>query len=176
MHFRSGGFPSFSAFFESYIGQHPHLNIFIHMQTVEIIRQRTGNQGTEGILQTSGFTCFTLELPWKDNARRMSCIPKGTYSCKVRHSPRFGEIYHVIAVPNRSYILIHSGNFAGDVTRGFRTHVEGCILLGSKRGVLRVNKDLTQRAVLVSKPTVRQFMQHMAGKDFTLKISGVPHV
>jgi hypothetical protein len=132
---------------------------------VHIFRTKRSGQGTEGVLTAGDFFCFTLELPWKDNQPDISCIPPGQYPVKPRLSPRFGEVYHVTEVENRSFILIHPGNFAGDTALGYRTNVQGCILLGKYRGVLG-----TQRAVLNSRPSVREFMQYMAREPFDLTI------
>ena len=73
----------------------------------------------------------TLELAWKNNERRISCIPEGTYKCVKRLSPKYGHHWHVLDVPNRSLILIHSGNF--------HTHTLGCILVGEKHS--DINND-----------------------------------
>ena len=134
-------------------------------RNVHIFRTKRSSHGTEGILSTGSFTCFTLELPWKDNQPNISCIPHGTYPVKPRKSPRFGDVFHVTNVEGRSHILIHSGNFAGDTEKGLKTHVQGCILLGKYRGVLG-----TQKAVLSSKPTIRRFMEYMQSDDFTLTL------
>jgi hypothetical protein len=133
--------------------------------TVNLFRYMRGDQGTRGRLFAGSFDCHTLELPWRDNRRNISCIPAGEYKVKIRISPKYGTIYHVKEVPNRSYILIHSGNWAGDTSKGYRTHVNGCILLGKSRGVL-----LNQMAVLASRITVNAFMRHMDNDDFILKI------
>jgi hypothetical protein len=71
--------------------------------------------------------CYTLEPPWKDNQRLVSCIPPGTYPLSLRYSPRFTPKYghkliQVSNVPNRDDILIHIGNFYKDT--------EGCIMVG----------------------------------------------
>ena len=52
-------------------------------------------------------------------------IPAGVYHCGKYPSKKFGLRYHVRDVPERTYILIHAGNFVRD------TH--GCILLGMNR-------------------------------------------
>lgn len=65
----------------------------------------------------------TLELAWKDNERNISCIPSGEYWVRKRKSPKFGLSFIVEDVPNRSYILIHKGNY--------HTQIRGCILVGS---------------------------------------------
>jgi hypothetical protein len=134
--------------------------------TVQLLRIRRNDQGTIGILSTPyGFQCHTLELPWRDNKKSISCIPPGEYITRIRVSPKYGKVYHVQDVPNRTYILIHSGNWAGDVEKGYRTHVNGCILLGLQRGLLD-----GQVAVLNSRLAVSRFMRHMNNIDFTLNI------
>jgi len=133
--------------------------------TVDIFRMMRSDQGTLGILSFQSFRCYTLELPWKDNEHNVSCIPKGIYQCKIRVSPKFGKVYWVSDVPDRSYILIHPGNWAGDTTKGFRSNVDGCILLGQKRGTLA-----KQLAILNSRITVRRFMEATGEQPFTLKI------
>jgi len=128
---------------------------------VYLARYRMSDQGTEGILSVPSlsFSCFTLELPWRDNQPSLSCIPTGTYPMAWRVSTKWNA-FHIQDVPDRSYILIHSGNFAGDVSKGFKTHVQGCVLLGQSMG----NLD-GQRAVLVSKDTVRRFNGLLEGKE-----------
>jgi hypothetical protein len=137
------------------------------MKTVYLLRTRTSDQGTEGTLITDGFICKTLELPWRENKQSISCIPSGEYNVVIRKSPKYGTTYWVTKVPNRSYILIHAGNWAGDTKKGFKTHVNGCILLGKDHGFLS-----DQRAILNSKVTVRKFRNTMVDKPFTLNVIG----
>jgi hypothetical protein len=73
----------------------------------------------------------SLELPWLNNQRRISCIPLGTYKCKKHRSPKFGRALWLQDVPNRSEILIHSGNY--------HTQILGCILIG--KDLKDINKD-----------------------------------
>lgn len=73
----------------------------------------------------------SLELPWLDNQRNISCIPKGAYKARKHNSPKFGESLWIQDVPNRSEILIHKGNFYTDIL--------GCILIGI--GLSDINKD-----------------------------------
>jgi len=135
------------------------------MEKVHIFRTRQSAHGTEGVLSCDGLLLFTLELPWKENQSNISCIPSGDYMVKPRVSPKFGETYHVQEVEDRSYILIHQGNFAGDKEKDLKTHVQGCILLGRKRGVLG-----GQRAVLSSRLAVNDFKKYMGKKSFQLQI------
>ena len=133
---------------------------------VHQIRLRRSEHGTEGIVMTpGGFRCNSFELPWRDNQANYSCIPPGEYLVTLRKSPRYGLIYWLMDVEHRPWILTHWGNFAGDRTKGLKTDTYGCLLYGKYFGWLS-----GQRAVLVSRTTVRQFMEHMAGDDFKLKI------
>lgn len=98
------------------------------------------------------FECSTLELPWKENKRRISCVPAQTYKARLRKAAESPSrnYDHVILkdVPNRSYILIHSGNF--------HWHIQGCILVGSKHQ--DINKDGLQD-VPHSKATMTKLME-----------------
>lgn len=132
---------------------------------VNLCRLRRGDQGTRGILLYNDFNCHTMELPWRENKRGLSCIPAGEYKCKIRISPRYGKIYWVTEVEGRTNILIHAGNWAGDKTKGYRTNVAGCILLGVNKGVLA-----GQWAVLNSRLAIRRFMDQMGLDPFTLRI------
>ena len=106
------------------------------------------------------FTCCTLELPWLDNRRNISCIPEGEYTVLRRagHEKRKYTHFHVQDVPGRSWILIHTGNF--------NFHVQGCILVGKYHSDL--NKD-GLLDVVESTATLKKMVGLMPDK-FTLKI------
>ena len=137
----------------------------MNMRDVELFRLKRSDQGTEGLLVSRDFNCRTLELPWRNNQQQISCIPSGDYKVEIRISNKYGRIYWVRDVLNRTYILIHSGNYAGDKSKGFKSHVMGCILLGKKSGFLG-----GQVAVLNSRVAVRQFMEDMEYESFNLHI------
>lgn len=138
------------------------------MKTVYLQRLGETAAGTQGLLQTEGFSCKTLELPWHDNLRQKSCIPPGSYRCHLTSSPKFGQAYILTGTDPRTHVLIHAGNFAGDIDKGLKTHVQGCILLGKYYGTID-----GQRAILLSRPTVRAFMTKLGGASFMLTIEGV---
>ena len=94
----------------------------------------------------------TLEDKWRDNERMVSCIPTGAYKVMRHISPKFGECFKVIDVPDRSEILIHAGNTHKD------TH--GCILLGLMYGTVG-----TEAAILSSRAAVANFMTEMLGVE-----------
>lgn len=95
---------------------------------VTIDRLTEGENQTEGLLtvyqgEEKIFNCYTLELPWKDNEKRVSCIPKGVYNVEKRQSTKYKHHFHILDVPNRSYILIHQANFV--------RQLKGCIAVGA---------------------------------------------
>jgi hypothetical protein len=103
---------------------------------IRLTREPSNEKQTQGILQImeSGqvvFECKTLELPWKGNQRNISCIPTGNYTVEKRFTQERGNHFHLLNVPGRSSILIHSGNYY--------SHTLGCILVGEKFSDL--NKD-----------------------------------
>lgn len=87
--------------------------------------------GTIGTMTFNDGTKFcTLERPWADNQRRISCIPEGIYKMRQRYSPLITKLtggdyelaWEVCDVKGRDYILVHPGNYISDS--------EGCILVG----------------------------------------------
>lgn len=134
-------------------------------------RTSSGDAGTFGVITLGRFRCFTLELPWRDNRPRRSCIPVGTYRCGIVQSPKFGRVYQVFDVPGRSAILIHPANFAGDVDLGLDSQLHGCIALGMRLGAIRNKAGAMQPVVAVSRPAVSAFMAEAKGEPFTLEVS-----
>lgn len=92
--------------------------------------------GTLGWMYVEDKKFATMEPPWKNNKQSVSCIPEGIYQLGLRSSPivkrinGYEEGWEVQEVPNRQYIMFHSGNYAKDSN--------GCILVG--RNML-VHKD-----------------------------------
>ena len=92
-----------------------------------LIRDTFTDESTIGELFLNGERmCDTLELPYRDNERSISCIPKGEYKVRLR-LPRESatrDYLHLLVqdVKDRSYILFHRGNSAKDT--------RGCILVG----------------------------------------------
>jgi hypothetical protein len=131
------------------------------MQHIRITRQFHREKQTEGKLflidsEVIIFECFTLELPWKNNERNISCIPPGNYNAEKRISSKLGMNLHILNVENRDMILIHKGNF--------NTDIRGCILVGDKK--IDVNGD-GMLDVVDSTATIRGLL----GKIFDDKIS-----
>jgi len=83
------------------------------------------------------------------------------YDVQLRISPKYGPVFHVIDVEGRSWILTHSGNWAGDVDKGYHSHSEGCLLFGVSRGTMQ-----GQLAVFNSRSTKDAFEKHMDISSF----------
>ena len=66
-------------------------------------RGPSGDDGTLGVLALEGGPELrSMEPPWRDNRRNLSCIPPGEYDVHPHRSPRFGACLLVIGVPGRS--------------------------------------------------------------------------
>jgi len=130
-----------------------------------LLREPSTDEGTYGYLIFGDEYIHTIELPARDNRPNLSCIPAGKYAVSMRHSPKYGQVYHVESVPGRTHILMHHGNFAGDKSKGFRTHSAGCILLGGRKGRLS-----GQAAVLASRSARRKLETTMNFEPFELVI------
>lgn len=134
-----------------------------------LTRLETGDQGTFGKLECGEFHCFTLELPWRDNEKDISCIPVGVYKCFFTTSPRFKKrMYEITNVPRRTGVRIHAANMAGDKSLGFYSHLNGCVALGEKIGFID-----RQKALLVSVSAVRKFEEYLNEKPFELEVKNV---
>jgi Family of unknown function (DUF5675) len=85
---------------------------------IELIRTYRENVKVGHIVINDIVLCQSIELPWHHNRPNQSCIPEGRYNLEWRLSERFGMHLHVLAVPNRKYILIHPANDALRELRG----------------------------------------------------------
>ena len=70
-------------------------------------------EGTNGKLECNGKSiCNTIELPWRKNEKRVSCIPEGKYFIRKRYSNKLKWHIEIVGVKNRSLILFHPANNA----------------------------------------------------------------
>ena len=104
--------------------------------------------------------CDTLENPWKDNQRNISCIPEGNYKVRLR-LPRESasrDYIHLLLedVENRSYILFHRGNTAKDT--------RGCILVG-----LGSEQDIVHNSTLAMDLLIKEVI-HLGAENINLII------
>ena len=104
--------------------------------------------------------CDTLENPWLDNQRNISCIPEGEYKVRLR-LPRESatrDYLHLLVqdVPNRDWILFHRGNSAKDTS--------GCILVG-----LGSQQDFVSNSTLAMDLLIKEVI-HLGGENINLII------
>lgn len=106
------------------------------------------------------FHIHTLELPWKDNQKRISCIPEDIYIAERGYQNRGGyETFELRNVPNRTHIKFDRANYPRDIL--------GCIALGMSR-------DINHPAVWSSKVAQTKFMDYLKGIDrFKLDIRSI---
>ncbi|UZR96068.1 DUF5675 family protein [Chondrinema litorale] len=112
------------------------------------------------------FSAASLELPWRNNESRVSCIPTGKYKAVRRVSDKYAKSYHIQEldrdqVNGRSWILIHKGNYHTDIL--------GCILLGE--GHIDINGD-GYKDVYSSGKVISKLVEIAGEAGFTLEIKG----
>lgn len=133
------------------------------MQNLTLQRLTESPNGTWGVLfeESKKPLCWTLELPWKNNARNVSCIPPGAYKVVKRQSKAFkGWVCELQDVPGRDGVLIHPGNTVLDI--------RGCILVGLQLGELVTPKG-TMEAVVMSRSAMTRLLDS-TGMEFSLEI------
>jgi hypothetical protein len=124
------------------------------MNSLSLVRDFVGLEQIKGQLFVLNdiadivFQCFTLELPWKNNANYVSCIPEGRYRVKKRWSKKYKNHFHILNVPGRDYILIHEANYVFQLL--------GCIAVGDRRvdingdGLKDVTNSIRTKMKLIS--------------------------
>lgn len=105
---------------------------------------------------------ITVEEEWQNNAPDISCIPCAVYVCQRVQSPKFGNTFEIMDVPDRTHILIHPLN----TEEGSR----GCVGLGLRLGVLRVKDEDSHQmvhklAALSSRKAFNAWLATMQGID-----------
>ena len=104
--------------------------------------------------------CDTLENPWIDNQRNISCIPEGEYPVRLRLARESAtrDYLHLLVkdVPNRDYILFHRGNYPKDTS--------GCILVG-----LGSQQDVVNNSVLAMDLLIKEII-NLGGTNINLII------
>jgi len=129
----------------------------LRMKNLVIQRSEYSDCST-GRMWYGDFQCFTLELPWKDNKKSISCIPKGWYKGYKIKSPSNGDCIAFLDVVGRTHIQIHSANF----TR----QIQGCIAVGDS---LKFLDEDTIPDVTNSRETMRKLLAALPDK-FTIEI------
>ena len=126
--------------------------------SIKLIRDYITDTATMGRMLMEGeFVGYTLERPWKNNERVVSCIPDGSYQGAVQYSPHFKRnLPELLDVPGRDQILIHAGNHVTDS--------QGCILLGGDR-------DVDGEMILHSRAAVNDLLDRLAAfESFHLEV------
>ena len=126
-----------------------------------LIRDTFSKKSTIGELFINGERiCDTLENPWQDNQRNISCIPEGVYPVRLRLPRESGtrDYIHLLVkdVKDRDYILIHIGNTAKDTS--------GCILVG-----LGTEQDVVHNSTLAMDLLIKEIL-HLGGENINLII------
>jgi hypothetical protein len=136
-----------------------------------LLTRKYHDWGVNGTLSIDGKQiCQTIELPWRNNQRRISCIPEGRYRLLKRYTPRFGWHCLVEVVPNRDAILIHSFNNALQESKGCIgpvTKLEGAGVGSSSRPALARLMDLLSPAFDNNQPvflTIKSEKNEHTGK------------
>src|SRR3954470_18822637 len=87
---------------------------------LELIRTYYPN-GTNGEFLFKGTrVCSSIELAWRNNQHKISCIPEGRYELRKRYTAERGWHLILANVPGRQLILIHAANDA-------KKELQGCI-------------------------------------------------
>lgn len=126
-----------------------------------LIRDTFTKESTIGRLFINGESfCDTLENPYINNERNISCIPEGNYKVRLR-LPRESatrDYLHLLVqdVPNRDYILFHIGNTAKDTS--------GCILVGNGR-----KQDIVENSRLAMELVIQEII-YLGGENINLII------
>jgi hypothetical protein len=128
--------------------------------TIILQRLTTSDSGTFGVLLIGGRPYYTtLELPWKNNQKDVSCIPPGTYKSTRMFSEKFQKVLFVLHnVPGRDLIEFHIGNKIEN------TH--GCVLLGSEF-------SKTDYAIVDSRVAFDDFMIRMPAEGFDVIVKDI---
>lgn len=98
--------------------------------SVKLLRVCSRPDYTAGVILVDDKpVCVSLERPWLENQRRVSCIPAGEYEMNLKHvSPKNGACFSIEDVPDRDHIQMHSANRIKDII--------GCVAPGLQYGEL----------------------------------------
>ncbi len=126
-----------------------------------LIRDTFSKVSTLGELFLNGERmCDTLENPWIDNQRNISCIPEGVYDVRLRLPRESGtrDYLHLLVqeVPNRDFILVHRGNFP--------SQTQGCLLVG-----IGTEQDVVHNSVLAMDLLIKEIL-NLGGENINLII------
>lgn len=110
---------------------------------------------------------YSIERPWLDNKRGISCIPVGIYNFVSFLSPKHGWVWKSVCVPDRDDIETHVANYASEGVRKdgtpFHPDVDGCIGFG-----LGIEEDVPM--ITKSKDAIDYLRKTIGRNGFTLEV------
>jgi len=131
--------------------------------------------GVLGELYIGGeFKCYTIEQPWRDNRRFVSCIPAGEYDITPYKSPKYGDVVALVnpdlgvvayeeqgAETDRFACLIHAANWSHQL--------QGCIAPGvniswGKDAAFKNNLMVTS-----SKAMLKKILPELTGEKIMIR-------
>ena len=126
-----------------------------------LIRDTFTKESTIGKLFINGESfCDTLENPYINNERNISCIPEGQYKVRLRLARESAtrDYLHLLVqdVPNRDFILVHIGNYP--------SQTQGCILVGNGR-----QQDVVENSRLAMDLVIKEIV-NLGGENINLII------
>ncbi len=126
-----------------------------------LIRDTFTEESTIGELFLDGERiCDTLERPYFNNLKNISCIPEGNYKVRLRLARESAsrDYLHLLVqdVPDRDWILFHRGNYPKDTS--------GCILVG-----LGSQQDFVSNSVLAMDLLIKEIL-NLGGENINLII------
>ena len=129
-------------------------------------------EATIGQLFIDGeFCCFTLERPWRDNKRNVSCVPEGEYDMAPYISQRHGKTWALVSwccfansahtlAHQRWGILFHPANNVAEL--------QGCVAPGTR---CFLEKDTA--TVLGSRHAMNLLRSRLTPTEHTLQIGRI---
>lgn len=177
--------------------------------TLTRLKSESGAYGTFGKFSVGTLQCYSAELSWQNDAKNISCLrpspdePPLVFLLQNLYSPDHKQdVYHFtkMKLPDgswgplpdgRTVAEIHSGNLAGDISKGYLKQILGCCLLG--RAIVNFRKGekfqafsaespdamtlcvLTQdqQGLASSKDAIAAFEAELGGDDCELTVSWV---
>ena len=122
--------------------------------------KETLGHGSVVINNVPVFSFCSLELPNLHNQTSISSIPAGVYPAEiVTRSDGKRKAILLKNVPNRSQIMVHSGNYESDI--------QGCILVGEYLEYIN-GDDIVD--VASSGNTLNKILQLLEGLEFVVEI------
>jgi hypothetical protein len=137
-----------------------------YMERLTLMRVYLETETLGSLYRDGVMLCKTMELPWRNNQRSVSCIPEAIYKV-IKQPPKESRPYpyfRLPIVPGRSGILIHRISYVSGL--------KGCI------GVGKEFKDLNKDGVpdiIRSGEALQELIDTLPG-EFELEITKKPIV